>query len=48
MEQRQNRPQVEYKTNEEKRKEIMQIQDRRKRHIAIAKNMNLFTNKKER
>lgn len=48
MEQRQTRPQYERKTDEQKRKEIMQIQDRRKRHLAIARNMNLFTNQKER
>ena len=33
---------------EKKRQEIMSIQDRKKRHEAIARNMSLFTNKKER
>ena len=44
MEQRQ----PERKTDEQKRKEIMQIQDRQERLRAIARNMSLFTNKKER
>lgn len=33
---------------EKKRQEIMNIQDRKKRHEAIARNMSLFTDKKER
>lgn len=33
---------------EKRRHEIMNIQDRKKRHEAIARNMSLFTNKKER
>lgn len=33
---------------EKRRQEIMNIQDRRKRHETIARNMSLFTNKKER
>lgn len=33
---------------EKKRQEIMSIQDRKKRHEAIVRNMSLFTNKKER
>lgn len=48
MERIQIRQREERRKDEQKRKEIMQIQDRRKRHIAISKNMDLFTNKKER
>lgn len=47
MEQRRNTAQNE-KSREEMRREIMSIQDRRKRHEAIARNMSLFTGKKER
>lgn len=47
MEQRQNTVLTE-KEKEKMRHEIMNIQDRKKRHEAIARNMNLFTNKKER
>ena len=47
MEQRRNTLQNE-KVREEMRREIMSIQDRRKRHEAISRNMSLFTNKKER
>lgn len=36
------------KRREEMRREIMSIQDRKKRHEAIARNMSLFTEKKER
>ena len=47
MEQRQNTVLTE-REKEKMRQEIMNIQDRRKRHEAIARNMSLFTNKKER
>lgn len=47
MEQRQNTVLTE-REKEKRRQEIMNIQDRKKRHEAIARNMNLFTNKKER
>lgn len=36
------------KTKEQKQKEIMTIQDRETRIKTIARNMELFTNKKER
>lgn len=36
------------KTREQKQKEIMSIQDRETRIKTIARNMELFTNKKER
>lgn len=36
------------KTKEQKQKEIMAIQDRETRIKTIARNMSLFTNKKER
>ncbi len=36
------------KTREQKQKEIMAIQDRETRIKTIARNMSLFTNKKER
>ena len=45
MEQRAN---TAFAEKEKKRQEIMNIQDRRKRHEAIARTMSLFTNKKER
>ncbi len=32
---------------EKKRQEIMNIQDRKKRHEAIARNMSLFTNNRQ-
>lgn len=47
MEERRNTAQSE-KSREEMRREIMNIQDRKKRHEAIARNMSLFTEKKER
>ncbi len=47
MEQRQNTVLTE-REKEKRRQEIMNIQDRKKRHESIARNMNLFTNKKER
>ncbi len=47
MEERRNTAQSE-KSREEMRREIMSIQDRKKRHEAIARNMSLFTDKKER
>jgi hypothetical protein len=47
MEQRRNTVLTE-REKEKRRQEIMNIQDRRKRHEAIARNMSLFTNKKER
>ena len=47
MEQRRNTVLTE-REKEKRRQEIMNIQDRKKRHESIARNMNLFTNKKER
>ena len=47
MEQRRNTTFTE-EEKEKRRQEIMNIQDRRERHEAIARNMSLFTNKKER
>ncbi len=47
MEERRNTAQNE-KSREEMRREIMSIQDRKKRHEAIARNLGLFTEKKER
>lgn len=36
------------KSQEKMRQEIMSVRDRRKRHEAIARNLSLFTGKKER